>query len=208
MAFVPGLFIKAFYFMHAAPKYSGQHAKPLRVAIVEDNATARTNLRSHLMGIDHFEVASYSNGSELKNGLRLNNFDLVLMDFHLGQSKNGVEWVSSLMERELFKPSTGLVFVTSDSMPQTIGQILDLHPDFILIKPYTIKSLTVNLTHYLNLRTLTLPALQCMNQNDNSQALKLINERIKSNGNKRFVNDFLKIKGRLLLADKKYSEAI
>lgn len=194
--------------MLEATRYFGQQAKPLRVAIVEDNATARTNLRSHLMGIGHFEVASYSNGSELKNGLRLNNFDLVLMDYHLGQSKNGVEWITTLVEKALFKPSMGLVFVTSDGMPQTIGQILDLHPDFILIKPYTIKSLTLNIAHYLKLRREILPVLQYMNQNDNTQALSLISHKINTNKNKRFTNDYLKLKGRLLIAEKRYPEAI
>lgn len=194
--------------MLAAPHYTGQLVKPLRVAIVEDNATARTNLRSHLMGIDHFDVASYSNGSELKNGLRVNNFDLVLMDYHLGQSKNGVEWITTLLDRNLFKPSTGLVFITSDGTPQTIGQILDLHPDFILIKPYTIKSFSVNLVHYLKLRKVVLPVLQHMNQDNNAEALKLISKLIEQNTNKRFANDLLKLKGRLLLIEKQYPQAI
>lgn len=194
--------------MLARPRSVYQQIKPIRVAIVEDNATARTNLRSHLMGIDNFEVASYSNGNELRNGLRLNNFDLILMDFHLGQSKNGVEWINLLVEHALFKPSMGLVFITSDGMPQTIGQILDLHPDFILIKPYTIKSLSINLSHYLNLRKETLPILQLMSQNNNEQALTLVTEKLRKNLNKRFTNDFLKLKGRLLIADKQYSQAI
>jgi len=194
--------------MLARPQNASQQIRPIRVAIVEDNATARTNLRSHLMGLGNFEVASYSNGNELRNGLRLNNFDLVLMDFHLGQSKNGVEWINLLLERDLFKPSMGLVFVTSDGMPQTIGQILDLHPDFILIKPYTIKSLSVNLSHYLNLRRETLPILQLMSQNTNEQALTLLDEKLARNVNKRFTNDFLKLKGRLLIAEKQYPQAI
>lgn len=194
--------------MLSRPRHSSQQVRPIRVAIVEDNATARTNLRSNLMSIDNFEIASYSNGTELRNGLRLNNFDLVLMDFHLGQSKNGVEWINLLMERDLFKPSTGLVFVTSDSMPQTIGQILDLHPDFILIKPYTIKSLTTNLSHYLKLRQHTLPILQLMSQSNSDQALSLVSEKLRSNVNKRFINDLLKLKGRLLIEEKQYSEAI
>jgi CheY-like chemotaxis protein len=190
--------------MLVATQQLGQNAKPLRVAIVEDNATARANLRSNLIGLEHFDVASFSNGGELRNGLRKNDFDLILMDFHLGQSKNGVEWIHSLLERELFKPSMGLVFVTSDGMPQTIGQILDLYPDFILIKPYTIKNLKVSLGHYVKLRIEILPILQCMNQNNNLQALKLISNKIKHNHNRRFANDFLKLKGRLLLAEKQY----
>ena len=193
--------------MHAAPKYYAQYATPLRVAVVEDNATARSNLRSHLMGIDYFEVASYSNGNELKNGLRLHNFDIVIMDFHLGQTKNGVEWIQALIERDLFKPSTGLIFITSDSLPQTIGQILDLHPDFIIIKPYTIRKLSLNLEHYLKLRAHVLPTLQYIEQGNNAQALKLINEKINTNTEKRFANDLIKLKGRILLDEKQYAQA-
>lgn len=187
---------------------AGQHTRSLRIAIVEDNATARTNLRSHLLAVDHFQIASYSNGKELRNGLRLNNFDLILMDFHLGQSKNGVEWIQHLQESNLYKPNTGLVFITSDGMPQTIGQILDLHPDFILIKPYTIKRLRTNLAHYLNLRREIMPVLNYMAQKNNYMALNVITEKLSGTVNKRFKNDFLKLRGRLLLAEKQYSEAV
>jgi len=182
--------------------------RPLRIAIVEDNATARTNLRSHLMAIDNYEIASYSNGKELRNGLRLNNVDIILMDFHLGQSKNGVEWIQQLQESGLFKPNMGLVFVTSDGMPQTIGQILDLHPDFILIKPYTIKSLRLNLSHYLKLRRETMPVLNYMAQDNDDLALKLISQKLTNLNNIRFKNDFLKLKGRLLMREKHFNEAI
>lgn len=183
-------------------------ARPLRIAIVEDNATARTNLRSHLMAIDNYDIASYSNGKELRNGLRLNNVDIILMDFHLGQSKNGVEWIQQLQESDLYKANMGLVFITSDGMPQTIGQILDLHPDFILIKPYTIKSLRLNLSHYLKLRKETMPVLNYMAQNNDDLALSLINQKLQTLTNKRFKNDFLKLKGRLLMREKQYTEAI
>lgn len=184
-----------------------QSVRPLKVAIVEDNATARSNLRSHLMSLDNLEIASYSNGNELRNGLRLQNIDLLLMDFHLGQSKNGVEWIKDLTDKSLFNPSSGLVFVTSDSMPQTIGQILDLYPDFILIKPYTIKSLRANLKHYLAVRKETLPALQYLEQEKYKLALDYIEDKLNHLKNKRFRNDCLKLKGRILMANKDYRDA-
>ncbi len=159
------------------------------------------------MSLDNLEIASYSNGNELRNGLRLQNIDLLLMDFHLGQSKNGVEWIKDLTDKSLFKPSSGLVFITSDSMPQTIGQILDLHPDFILIKPYTIKSLRANIKHYFAVRKETLPALQYLEQEKYNQALGYINEKINNLKNKRFKNDCLKLKGRILMANKDYRDA-
>ena len=179
----------------------------LRIAIVEDNTTARMNLRSHLLSIDSFDIASYSNGKELRNGLRTTNFDIVFIDFHLGQAKNGVEWIQQLLESGAFKPSMGLFFVTSDSLPQTIGQILDLYPDVIIIKPYTIKSLTTNVKHYLNARKSLLPALQYMDANRNDSALKFVDDSLTKGIPKRLEADFIKLKGRLLLLDKKFEEA-
>jgi|GEM_PF-6983056 len=73
------------------------------------------------MSTEHFDLANYSNEGELKNSLQLNNFDLVLMDYHFIQSKNGAEQINILVERELFKPSISLVFVSFDRMPETIG---------------------------------------------------------------------------------------
>ena len=63
----------------------------LRVAIIEDNATARATIRSHLIVLGNLEVASFSTGTELKNALKKQNFELLIFDFHLGQRRNGVE---------------------------------------------------------------------------------------------------------------------
>lgn len=193
--------------MKRLDKYRPTSKNNIRIAIVEDNSTARNNLRSHLMSLDNFDIASYSNGKELRNGLRTTNFDLVFMDFHLGQAKNGVEWIQQLMEAESFKPSTGLFFITSDSLPQTIGQILDLHPDAIMIKPYTIRGLTNNVRHYLNLRKMVLPALQQMDAGKNQEALSYIELKLNSGVPKRLESDFIKLKGRLLLLEKDYEKA-
>lgn len=193
--------------MISLARYRPSTKASLRVAIVEDNATARMNLRSHLLSLEHFEVSSYSNGKELRNGLRTMNFDMIFIDFHLGQAKNGVEWIQQLTDAGSFKPSMGLFFVTSDSLPQTIGQILDLHPDVIMIKPYTIKGLSNNVKHYLQVRQQVLPALQNMDAGKNKEALKYIDTQLSHGVSKRYESDFLKLKGRLLLAQKEYDQA-
>nr|WP_136252420.1 response regulator [Ningiella ruwaisensis] len=187
--------------------YQAPQKVNLRVAIVEDNTTARMNLRSHLMSIDSFDIASYSNGKELRNGLRTSNFDAVFIDFHLGQAKNGVEWIQQLKETGLLKPSTGIFFITSDSLPQTIGQILDLYPDAIIIKPYTIKNLSTTVKHYLHARKHLLPALQYMDQKKEEHALEFLNEQLRKGISKRIESDFIKLKGRLLISAKRFDEA-
>ncbi|MEM0910839.1 MAG: response regulator [Pseudomonadota bacterium] len=178
-----------------------------RIAIIEDNATARLNLRSHLLNVGDFDIASYSNGRELRNGLRTMDFDAIFVDFHLGQNKTGVEWVNTLRENKLLKPSTGLIFITSDSMPNTVSQILDLYPDLILIKPYTIKNLLVSFEHYLKVREKTSPALQYLNKEQHEHALDYLNNTLDSSNIGRYKSDVIKLKGRILLEAQRYEEA-
>ncbi len=94
------------------------------------------------MSIANLSVSSFASGVELKAALKKQNFELLLMDYHLGQGKTGVEWIQSLREAGFIRPSTGIIFLTSDRSPQIIGHIMDLQPDVLLIKPYTIASLT------------------------------------------------------------------
>jgi DNA-binding NarL/FixJ family response regulator len=179
----------------------------IKIAIVEDNTTARLNLRSHLLSMREFDITSYINGKELRNGLKTIGFDLVVIDFYLGQNKNGVEWIQYLKESKLIKPSTGIVFLTSDRLPQTISQILDIHPDVLIIKPFTIKTLHTSISHYLSVRSKIKPALEYLDNEQPEKALKLINNALQGTLSKRERADFIKLKGRLLIGERRYTEA-
>jgi DNA-binding NarL/FixJ family response regulator len=180
----------------------------IKIAIVEDNTTARLNLRSNLLSMGEFDIASYTNGKELRNGLRTMNFDVVIIDFHLGQNKNGVEWIQYLAEAKLIKPSTGIVFLTSDRLPQTISQILDIHPDILIIKPYTIKTLHTSMNHYLSIRSKIKPALEYLDNEQPAKALKFIDDSLQGSLSKRGRADFIKLKGRLLITEQRYTDAV
>ncbi|WP_137167021.1 response regulator [Salinimonas lutimaris] len=168
-----------------------------RLAIVEDNATARANLRSHLLNAGPFEISSFSNGKELKTALRKQHFELLLLDFHLGESKNGVEWLTELRTAGFIKPSTGVVFMTSDRMPQTIGKIIDCQPDLLLIKPYNMKTLNRGLQHYLAYRRFVKDALDAIDQGDRGLALRLLRQKLKTEVPARLRNDVVKLKAQL-----------
>jgi DNA-binding NarL/FixJ family response regulator len=180
----------------------------IKIAIVEDNTTARLNLRSNLLSMGEFDISSYTNGKELRNGLRTIDFDVVVIDFHLGQNKNGVEWIQYLAEAKLIKPSTGVVFLTSDRLPQTISQILDIHPDILIIKPYTIKTLHTSMNHYLSIRSKIKPALEYLDNEQPAKALKFVDDALQGGLSKRARADFIKLKGRLLISEQRYSDAV
>lgn len=178
-----------------------------RLAIVEDNATARANLRSHLVGMGLFDVSSFSNGSELKAALRKQTYEIVIFDYHLGQKRNGVEWVIQLQKSNYIKPSTGIIFVTSDRSAQTIGQIIDIHPDLLIIKPYTIASLTRSITQYLNFRHTVEGVLADLDQRNTARALREIEKIILNGANKRIGADLNKLHAKVLLKGGHFPQA-
>lgn len=170
-----------------------------RIAIVEDNATARASLRSHLLPIGDFEVLSFSTGAELKAMLRKQNVEIVLLDYHLGQRRTGVEWVQHLRKTHFIKPSTGIMFLTSDRLPQTIGQIIDVHPDLLMIKPYTIATLTRAIEQYMRYRRWVEPVLRTMDDQRPAEALEMLQRMIKQGDMPAKIRtDVTKLLGRLL----------
>jgi CheY-like chemotaxis protein len=169
-----------------------------RIAIVEDNATARTTLRGHLLPIAKLNVSSFGSGVELKSALRKQHFELIIMDYHLGQGRTGVEWVQSLKESDFIRPSTGLIFLTSDRSPQTIGRIMDLQPDALLIKPYTIASLSRQIKHYLSYCKYIEPVLREMDNKQRPSAITLLRKKLREGVPPRLASDVGKLYAKLL----------
>ncbi len=178
-----------------------------RLAIVEDNATARASLRSHLLPMGLFEVSSFASGTELKAALRKQHFELIVFDYHLGNGKNGVSWVQSLREARFIKPSTGIIFLTSDRVPQTIGQIMDVQPDILLIKPYNIGTLRRQLEHYISYRSFVSQVLSCLDEGDLPGALRQVSRLTHARVPRRLHSEIVKLHARLLVDNQQYTLA-
>lgn len=169
-----------------------------RLAIVEDNATARGTLRSHILSLGLFDISSFSSASELKQALRKQNYEVIIFDFHLGEGRSGVEWLNILRNEQFIRPSTGIIFITSDRLPQTIGQIIDCQPDLLLIKPYNMNSLSRGIKHYITYRRYIGDALAAIDRHDKSQALILLQKLLEKEVPLRLRNDVIKLKAQLL----------
>lgn len=178
----------------------------INIAIVEDNGVARINLRNHLLGMGFADVGCYSHGRELKSVLRQRHFDVILMDFHLGLHKNGVEVVNEMQQEGLLNPSTSIIFITSDRLPAIIGQIFDVHPDALVLKPYTIRNLEKSLMACIEQRRYLLPVLKLMDLHQAQQALALLDKMLTENQRPKYKTPMIKLKARLLVKLARYAE--
>ena len=146
----------------------------LRIAIVEDNGVARINLRNHLMAMGFELIGCYSHGRELRNAMRKQHFDLLIIDYHLGLNKNGVEVIQELQQSGLLQASVAVVFITSDRMPLVFGQIVDVHPDSVILKPYTIRNLKNVIQSTLIVRKKLQGVYDAMDQQDYQSAFETL----------------------------------
>lgn len=168
---------------------------------------ARILLRNHLIQMGYSNVICYSHGRELKKDLKVRQFDLILMDFHLGDHKNGVEVIQELNREKLLKHTTSLIFVTSDRLPLIIGQIVDIHPDDLVIKPYTIRILEKTIANTLKIRKHVMPVLAFMDEKNWEAALEKLEKIAASNTLPKSRTSLLKIRARLLLKLGRFDEA-
>ncbi|MFT6898296.1 MAG: DNA-binding response OmpR family regulator [Paraglaciecola sp.] len=182
------------------------HSK-IKVAIVEDNGMARINLRNHLTGMGFTEIGCFSNGRELKAHAKIRPIDLLLMDYHLGPNKNGVEVVQELQEQGILKSSTSLIFITSDRLPMIVGQIVDVHPDALVVKPYTIRSVEKNISACLNFRHYLMSVFLLMDDRKYEQALTELEQMLERNSRPRLRSSMIKLQARLLIKVKRFTQA-
>lgn len=177
------------------------------IAIVEDNGMARIHLRNHLMEMGFTRVACFSQGRELRQQLRKGHFDLILMDFHLGDNKNGVEVIQDLNKEGLLKYTTSLIFITSDRLPLIVGQIVDIHPDDLIIKPYTIKILGKVVNAVIDFNAVCMPVLKLMDEHKWTEAFDRFEDIERQNTQARQRTAFLKLRARLLLKLQRFDQA-
>lgn len=182
--------------------------RKVNIAVVEDNGMARINLRNHLLDMDFNMVNCFTHGRELKTDLKRRSYDLILMDFHLGDNKNGVEVIQDLQKAGLLKHSTCLVFITSDRLPMIIGQIVDIHPDDLVIKPYTIRTLKRTVNNALKINEHLKGVLNLMDQQEYEDALYKLDDIVRENVLPKSRTNLLKLRARLLLKLGKYEDAV
>jgi CheY-like chemotaxis protein len=179
----------------------------VKVAVVEDNGMARANIRNHLLDMGFSQISCFSNGRELKANIKNQKLDLLLMDFHLGQNKNGVEVVQDLQKQKQITHTTCVMFITSDRLPLIIGQIVDVHPEALVVKPYTIRNLVRHISNCLNLHKYLMPVYAMMDDDNYPQALVKLEQLVEKNTHPKKKSALVKLRARLLTKLARYSEA-
>ncbi len=117
----------------------------LRALVVDDLAAMRTMLKSQLGSLGVSRVSEAPNAAVAINKLRAEPFDLLLLDYYLGDATDGQQLLELIRNEKLIASSALAVMVTGETAYGSVAQVAEHSPDAYLLKPFTADELYAHL---------------------------------------------------------------
>lgn len=104
--------------------------------IVDDSRAMRDMLRIHLSNLGINKVRMAERIPDALREIREHAFDIILCDFHLGDGRNGQQFLEELRSRSLIRLSEVFIMVTSEQRYKNVIAVAEYLPDDYLVKPF------------------------------------------------------------------------
>lgn len=104
--------------------------------IVDDSKAMRDMLRIHLSNLGIKQVRMAERIPDALREIKGRPFDVILCDYHLGDGRNGQQFLEELRTRDLIHLSEVFIMVTSEQQYKNVIAVAEYAPDDYLIKPF------------------------------------------------------------------------
>lgn len=129
--------------------------------------------------------------------IQKHDVDIVLCEYDLEHSADGLHLLEEIKHRNLCKQSTVFMIVTAERRAQNVIGAVEQAPDDYLLKPFTGEALSKRLDKAIRKKLEFRCVDDAMRNNEYLRAIEECNQRI---GNRdEYTLDFMKLKGRLSL---------
>lgn len=109
----------------------------LRALVVDDMASMRSMMKSQLVSLGVGKVSEAPNAALAINKMRAEKFDLVLLDYYLGDATDGQQLLELMRNEKLIASSALAIMVTGEQNYGAVAQVAEHSPDAYLLKPFT-----------------------------------------------------------------------
>lgn len=109
--------------------------------VVDDMAMMRGMMKSQLLSLGVARVAEAANAALAVDKLRTGKFDLLLLDYYLGDATDGQQLLELIRNESLVASSAVIVMVTAEQGYGQVAKVAEHTPDAYLIKPFNADSL-------------------------------------------------------------------
>ncbi|OKY28089.1 tetratricopeptide repeat-containing response regulator [Thalassotalea sp. PP2-459] len=109
-------------------------------------------------------------------------YDVVLLGYDLGDNKkNGQQILEELRAKNLLSRQCIVIMITAEVSQAMVLAALEHKPDEYLIKPYTLKDLSIRLTRTFEKKTAMAKIYHALDTNDRKKVIQLCNQEVYKN---------------------------
>ena len=190
----------------ALPPLQACPYKELSYLLIEDSETMRVWLRNTIVNAGGVKIdVSDSYNDALYRIRNRGNYDVVLCDYILSDTRDGQQLLEEVRRQKLLPQSTLWIMITGERKYEQVFSAVELAPDDYLIKPISPDTLHERIGRAWDRRQALKGATDLFDGERYDAALALC--RKESRGNPRHAAGFLRIAGECLMQLEHYQEA-
>ena len=190
----------------ALPPLQACPYKELSYLLIEDSETMRVWLRNTIVNAGGVKIdVSDSYNDALYRIRNRGNYDVVLCDYILSDTRDGQQLLEEVRRQKLLPQSTLWIMITGERKYEQVFSAVELAPDDYLIKPISPDTLHERIGRAWDRRQALKSATDLFDGERYDAALALC--RKESRGNPRHAAGFLRIAGECLMQLEHYQEA-
>lgn len=175
------------------------------VLLIDSSGNLRATVKSMLQSMGFASITTISISSQVLEVVTTGDFDIILIGHNIHDSYSGLQLLEEARYKGLIKPTCAWVLMTSDASQQSVLFAIEIQPDELLTKPFTLDALSKRL-HQLCVRRAALEPIQrAIERKAINRAVALCDSLLKPSD--ACYSKAQMIKGRLLLDQHKYTEA-
>ncbi|MFC4654805.1 MULTISPECIES: response regulator [Rheinheimera] len=181
-------------------------SRDIRILIVDEQPILQNYLRFALETLGFLSFSHAENASAALALYQEKFFDLVICSFNL-DGKDGYQLYQELKVRNLYRHSTGFIFISADTDPSLVHSVLELQPDEFMVKPFSIKDLKTRIERTMQRKQQLKPLYELLDQNKTVGAVQQIDHWLKQNSMPKFAPLLRKTRGEILINSNRWAEA-
>ncbi|MGK0500491.1 MAG: tetratricopeptide (TPR) repeat protein [Oceanicoccus sp.] len=173
--------------------------------VIDDYPAMRGSIRRMLDNFGLMQCDTAPNGEEAILKCEENNYDIILADYNLGNSKNGQQVLEELRYKNLLKNTTIYMLITAETTKDMVFGALEYRPDDYLAKPFTQGVLAKRLDRLVLEKESLFSINDAMDKLDFDRAIELCQQRIELHD--KYQQRCYRIMGRCYYKKQKYDKS-
>ncbi|WP_286270781.1 tetratricopeptide repeat-containing response regulator [Thalassotalea hakodatensis] len=153
-----------------------------RFLIVDNIKQSRDTLKIFAYSLGVLSVETSYHAPDVIALCEATAYDVVLLGYDLGDNKkNGQQILEELRAKNLLSRQCIVIMITAEVSQAMVLAALEHKPDEYLIKPYTLKDLSIRLTRTFEKKTAMAKIYHALDTNDRKKVIKLCNQEAYKN---------------------------